>query len=65
MINWPSSAYSCDMPPPDPDDVVACMQYNLQGKDGKEMYAKCRCAAEPVFGIIKNAPGFRQFSMRD
>jgi len=53
-----------DMPQPDPDDVVACMRYNLQGKDGKEIYARRKCTVEPVFGIIKNVLGFRQFSMR-
>ena len=53
-----------DMPLPDPDDAVACMQYNLQGNDGKKIYAKRKCTVEPVFGIIKNVLGFRQFSMR-
>ncbi len=53
-----------DMPPPDPDDLVACMQYDLQGKQGKEIYARRKSTVEPVFGIIKNVLGFRQFSMR-
>jgi len=53
-----------DMPPPDANDLVACMQYNLQGKQGKGIYAKRKCTVEPVFGIIKNVLGFRQFSMR-
>jgi len=53
-----------DVPPPDPDDAVACMQYDLQGKEGREIYAKRKCTVEPVFGIIKNVLGFRQFSMR-
>ena len=53
-----------DMPLPDPDDAVACMRYNLQGKDGKAIYAQRKCTVEPVFGIIKNVLGFRQFSMR-
>jgi len=53
-----------DMPPPDPDDAVACMLYDLQGKEGREIYAKRKCTVEPVFGIIKNVLGFRQFSMR-
>ena len=53
-----------DMPSPDVDDLVACMQYDLQGKEGKEIYARRKCTVEPVFGIIKNVLGFRQFSMR-
>lgn len=53
-----------DVSPPDPDDAVACMQYDLQGKEGREIYAKRKCTVEPVFGIIKNVLGFRQFSMR-
>lgn len=53
-----------DISPPDPDDLIACMQYDLQGKEGKEIYAKRKCTVEPVFGIIKNVLGFRQFSMR-
>jgi len=53
-----------DMPQPDPDDLVACMQYDLQGKEGKEIYARRKCTVEPVFGIIKNVLGFCQFSMR-
>jgi len=40
------------------------MQYNLQGKDGKDIYAKRKCTVKPAFGIIKNVLGFRQFSMR-
>jgi len=31
------------------------MQYNLQGKDGKDIYAKRKCTVKPAFGIIKNA----------
>jgi len=53
-----------DMPPPDPNDAVACMRYDLQSKEGREIYSKRKCTVEPVFGIIKNVLGFRQFSMR-
>jgi len=53
-----------DMPSPDPNDAVACMQHHLQSKEGKEIYARRKCTVEPVFGIIKNVLGFRQFSMR-
>lgn len=53
-----------DLPKPDANDVMACMQYNLQSKEGRDIYAKRKCTVEPVFGIIKNVLGFRQFSLR-
>jgi len=51
------------LPKPDANDVMACMQYNLHSKEGRDIYAKRKCIVEPVFGIIKNVLGFRQFSM--
>jgi hypothetical protein len=33
------------------------------GQKSKEIYAKRKCTVAPVFGIIQNVPGFRQFSM--
>jgi len=52
------------LPKPDANDVMACMQYNLQSKEGRDIYAKRKRTVEPVFGIIKNVLEFRQFSMR-
>lgn len=40
------------------------MRYDLQGKQGKAICAKRKGTVEAVFGIIYNAPGSRQFSMR-
>ncbi len=61
---WERLMDNRDMPPPDPNDAVACMRHDLQGKEGRAIYAKRKCTVEPVFGIIKNVLGFRQFSMR-
>lgn len=45
-------------------DAVAQMKYQLQTKEGKELYAKRKTTIEPTFGIIKNVMGFRSFSLR-
>jgi hypothetical protein len=45
-------------------DAVAQMKYQLQTKEGKELYAKRKTTIEPTFGIIKNIMGFRSFSLR-
>jgi len=36
----------------------------LKSKEGKEIYKKRKQTIEPVFGIIKEILGFRQFSLR-
>lgn len=40
------------------------MQLKLKGKEEKEIYKKRKQTVEPVFGIIKEILGFRQFSLR-
>lgn len=40
------------------------MKRKLQTKVGKAVYAARKCVVEPVFGQIKQARGFRQFSLR-
>ena len=40
------------------------MKRKLQTKVGKAVYAARKCVAEPVFGQIKQARGFRQFLLR-
>lgn len=40
------------------------MRARLRTKEGQEIYAKRKETVEPVFGIIKQAMGFRQFLMR-
>jgi transposase len=40
------------------------MRYKLKSSRGRTIYAKRKCTVEPVFGIIKQALGFRQFLLR-
>jgi hypothetical protein len=40
------------------------MRHLLQTKEGKKRYALRKQTPEPVFGIIKSALGFRQFTLR-
>ena len=40
------------------------MAHRLETKAGKASYAQRKQTIEPVFGIIKSAMGFRQFSLR-
>ncbi len=49
---------------PDSDDPVVKMAWYLKTREGKARYAKRKCTVEPVFGIIKQVMGFRQFSLR-
>lgn len=40
------------------------MKYRMRTELGKSLYAKRKSTIEPVFGIIKNVIGFRQFLLR-
>jgi Transposase DDE domain len=40
------------------------MRYKLKTEEGKAFYRLRKCTVEPVIGIIKEAMGFRQFSLR-
>ena len=53
-------------PPPLPvtTDLVATMKHRLKTPEGKKTYAKRKSTVEPVFGIIKQVLGFRQFLLR-
>lgn len=53
-------------PPPLKADatVVDKMRHHLLTMTGRALYAKRKCTVEPVFGIIKQILGFRQFSLR-
>jgi transposase len=53
-----------DAAEPDSDDPVVKMAWYLKTREGKARYAKRKCTVEPVFGIIKQVMGFRQFSLR-
>jgi transposase len=56
-------AQQSDPPPPDASAQVK-MAYKLKTIVGKAIYAARKCTVEPVIGIIKEALGFRQFSLR-
>jgi len=59
-------AYFADEPTsplPDASPRVK-MAYKLQTEIGKAIYRLRKCTVEPVIGIIKEALGFRQFSLR-
>lgn len=49
---------------PDDPTIVEKNKYRLQTKQGKQIYAKRKSTVEPVFGIIKQIQGFRQFFLR-
>lgn len=53
-----------DAPEPDTADPVVKMAWRLKTKAGRARYAKRKATVEPVFGIIKQVMGFRQFSLR-
>jgi len=53
-----------DAPAPQTDDPVVKMAHALKTKQGRACYGQRKCTVEPVFGIIKQIMGFRQFSLR-
>jgi transposase len=51
-------------PLPGKPTPLAAMRHRLQTRRGRKLYALRKCTVEPVFGLIKRAMKFRQFSMR-
>jgi hypothetical protein len=51
-------------PPPAVPGAKEKMGQRLKTEEGKEIYGKRKETVEPVFGIIKQAMGFRQFLLR-
>jgi transposase len=51
-------------PLPDNPTEVERMKHRLQTKEGKAIYAERKSVIEPIFGIIKQVMGFRQFMLR-
>jgi transposase len=51
-------------PPPAVPSAKEQMGQRLKTEEGKEIYGKRKETVEPVFGIIKQAMGFRQFLLR-
>jgi transposase len=50
--------------PADTEGAVTRMRHRLKTLEGKARYAQRKSTVEPVFGIIKNVLGFRQFLLR-
>ena len=51
-------------PAPDKPTPLQAMRHRLATPEGRQAYALRKQTPEPVFGIIKAAMGFRQFSLR-
>lgn len=51
-------------PLPENADSITRMKHKLKMDEGRNLYAKRKSTVEPVFGIIKNVMGFRQFLLR-
>lgn len=56
--------FAPDEPVPDTEDPVALMKHQLTTQSGRALYALRKQTVEPVFGIIKQVMGLRQFSLR-
>ena len=56
--------FAPDAPVVETADAVQRMAQRLKTKAGRALYALRKQCVEPVFGIIKQAMGFRQFSLR-
>ena len=56
--------FAPDTPAPDTEDPVALMKHQLTTQSGRALYALRKQTVEPVFGIIKQVMGLRQFSLR-
>ena len=46
------------------DPLLVAMKEKLQSEQGRAIYARRQSSVEPVFGIIKRAIGFEQFTLR-
>ena len=62
----PPLAERFEKAPPTPRDPtpVEAMAHRLKTPEGRKLYAQRKHIPEPVFGIVKSALGFRQFSLR-
>jgi transposase len=56
--------FAPDAPEPGGGDPLSRMLWRLKTSAGRAAYAKRKCTVEPVFGIVKNVLGFRQFLLR-
>ena len=63
-LNWQTLLADEPEPPPENADHKTKMLYKLRTQAGKAIYKLRKSTVEPVFGIIKEVMGFRQFSLR-
>jgi transposase len=61
---WQERFLEQPTPPADTASLKEKMAYKLRTAIGQAIYALRKCTVEPVIGIIKEALGFRQFSLR-
>ena len=62
--NWREYFAKQPAPPPADASPVVKMAHKLRTELGQAIYRLRKCTVEPVFGIIKETLGFRQFSLR-
>jgi len=62
--SWQARFAEKSAPPPEDASLIVKMAYKLQTEIGKAIYGLRKSTVEPVIGIIKEALGFRQFSLR-
>jgi len=62
--SWLTFFKELPAPPPEDASPIIKMAYKLQTEIGQAIYRLRKCTVEPVFGIIKEIMGFRQFSLR-
>jgi IS5 family transposase len=62
----PSPAERFAEPEPLPETATAAERasHRLKTQEGKQLYSRRKSTVEPVFGIIKQGMGFRQFMLR-
>ena len=56
--------FAPDAPAPESEDSMVKMAHRLKTQAGRVLYGLRKQTVEPVFGIIKQAMGWRQMSMR-
>src|SRR5450755_668595 len=60
--SWQQRFAPLSDPPPEEASSQVKMAYTLRTALGEAIYGARKCTVEPVFGIIKEVLGFRQFS---
>jgi hypothetical protein len=56
--------FAPDDPAPETDDPLPLMKHRLSTQAGRALHGLRKQTVEPVFGILKQVMGFRQFSLR-